>query len=245
MNTKLEQIMTRLPPGGTRRGATTATCAPAPTSSASAASPRRSRRGDLSARPPAGGRGGERSNRFAGTGGDHHRRGGRARLRAGLPLSRRGRLRGRLRQEPRRAWLGRRRGWAPCLAFGVDVTDGGGLGAGGLRSRRAQRAHRHPGQQRGRITGRTSLKSHEVDLPTWDRVTDVNAGLAHHLAGRAAAHARAGVRPGLCTWPDRGQGGQRGDAGLLDVQGGRDRQAKVQGKDYAETGVTVNAIARP
>lgn len=94
------------------------------------------------------------------------------------------------------------------------------------------------------ITGRTSLKAHEVDPADFDRVMRVNV----HGPFLLSRH----VLPGMLA---RGAGrvlhiasiaGKEGNAGMLAYSASKAAViglTKVQGKDYAETGVTVNALA--
>jgi 2-dehydro-3-deoxy-L-rhamnonate dehydrogenase (NAD+) len=94
------------------------------------------------------------------------------------------------------------------------------------------------------ITGRTGIKSHEVSLDDFDRVMNVNvrgsfitfqAVIGHMLArnyGRVLHIASIS--------------GKEGNAGMLAYSTSKAAVialAKVQGKEYAETGVTVNALA--
>ena len=94
------------------------------------------------------------------------------------------------------------------------------------------------------ITGKTGIKSHEVALEDFDRVMNVNvrgsfimfqAVIGHMLArnyGRVLHIASIS--------------GKEGNAGMLAYSASKAAviaMAKVQGKEYAETGVTVNALA--
>jgi len=94
------------------------------------------------------------------------------------------------------------------------------------------------------ITGKTGIKSHEVALDDFDRVMNVNlrgsfimfqAVIGHMLArnyGRVLHIASIS--------------GKEGNAGMLAYSTSKAAvigMAKVQGKEYAETGVTVNALA--
>ena len=94
------------------------------------------------------------------------------------------------------------------------------------------------------ITGKTNLKSHEVDLADFDRVMNVNlrgslicfqAVMPHmlrHNYGRVLHIASIA--------------GKEGNAGMLAYSASKAAvigMTKVQGKDYAETGVTINALA--
>ena len=94
------------------------------------------------------------------------------------------------------------------------------------------------------VTGKTNIKSHEVDLENFDFVLRVN------LTGSflTAKH----VLPGMVK---AGYGrilhiasiaGKEGNAGMLAYSASKAAvigMTKVQGKEYAETGVTINALA--
>jgi 3-oxoacyl-[acyl-carrier protein] reductase len=94
------------------------------------------------------------------------------------------------------------------------------------------------------ITGRTNLKSHEVDLADFEHVMQINV-LGPFLVAKA-------VLPFMLR---RNYGrilhiasisGKEGNAGMLAYstsKAGLIGLTKVQGKDYAETGITVNALA--
>ena len=94
------------------------------------------------------------------------------------------------------------------------------------------------------ITGKTNLKSHEVTLADFDRVFDVNV--------RGSFIAFRAVIPYMLK---RGYGrvlhvasiaGKEGNAGMLAYSSSKAAviaMAKVQGKEYAEAGITVNALA--
>lgn len=94
------------------------------------------------------------------------------------------------------------------------------------------------------IVGTTNIKSHEVDLADFDRVMSVNV--------RGSLLTAQAVLPSML---ERGYGrilhvasiaGKEGNAGMLAYSASKAAviaMAKVQGKEYAETGITVNAIA--
>lgn len=94
------------------------------------------------------------------------------------------------------------------------------------------------------ITGQTGRKSHEVELADFDRVLNVNL--------RGSLIAFQAVIPHMLT---RGYGrvlhiasisGKEGNAGMLAYSTSKAAvigMTKVQGKEYATTGVTVNALA--
>ena len=94
------------------------------------------------------------------------------------------------------------------------------------------------------ITGKTALKGGDVDLDDFDQVHNINV--------RGALIVSQAVLPGMLT---RGYGrllhvasisGKEGNAGMLAYstsKAGLIGLVKVLGKDYAESGVTINAIA--
>ena len=94
------------------------------------------------------------------------------------------------------------------------------------------------------IVGRTNIRSHEIDLADFDRVIAVNL--------RGSLITAQAVLP---TMLERNYGrilhvasvaGKEGNAGMLAYSASKAAviaMAKVQGKEYAETGITVNAIA--
>ena len=94
------------------------------------------------------------------------------------------------------------------------------------------------------ITGKTALKGIEVDLNDFDLVQNINV--------RGALIVSQAVLPGMLA---RGYGrllhvasisGKEGNAGMLAYstsKAGLIGLVKVLGKDYAESGVTINAIA--
>jgi 3-oxoacyl-[acyl-carrier protein] reductase len=94
------------------------------------------------------------------------------------------------------------------------------------------------------ITGQTNLRSHEVPIDDFDRVVAVNL--------RGALLLSQAVLPGMV---ERGYGrilqvasiaGKEGNAGMVSysaTKAGLIGMVKAQGKEYAQTGVTVNALA--
>jgi 3-oxoacyl-[acyl-carrier protein] reductase len=94
------------------------------------------------------------------------------------------------------------------------------------------------------VTGKTNIKSHEVDLNDFRFVFEVNV-VGSFLTSRA-------VLPHMLK---RNYGrilhiasisGKEGNAGMLAYSASKAAvigMAKVQGKEYAETGITINALA--
>lgn len=94
------------------------------------------------------------------------------------------------------------------------------------------------------ITGQTSIKTHEVDLADFDRVLAVNVRGSLNTFKAAAPHMLA-----------RGYGrvlnvasiaGKDGNAGMMSYSTSKAAiigMTKAQGKEYAETGLTINALA--
>jgi 3-oxoacyl-[acyl-carrier protein] reductase len=94
------------------------------------------------------------------------------------------------------------------------------------------------------ITGRTNVKAHEVDLEDFDRVYDINL--------KGALIASQAVLPGMLRH-NYGRilhvasiAGKEGNAGMTAysaTKAGLIGLVKSMGKDYAETGITINALA--
>ncbi|MDE0783471.1 MAG: SDR family NAD(P)-dependent oxidoreductase [Planktomarina sp.] len=94
------------------------------------------------------------------------------------------------------------------------------------------------------ITGKTNVKSHEVDLENFDRVMAINV--------RGSLNTSKAVLPYML---EQAYGrilhvasiaGKDGNAGMLAYSSSKAAvigMAKVQGKEYAESGITVNALA--
>ncbi len=94
------------------------------------------------------------------------------------------------------------------------------------------------------IVGRTNIQSHEIDLADFDNVMNVNV--------RGSLLASQAVLPTMLA-QNYGRilhvasiAGKEGNAGMLAYSASKAAviaMAKVQGKEYAETGITVNAVA--
>ena len=94
------------------------------------------------------------------------------------------------------------------------------------------------------ITGRTNLKTHEVDLADFERVYRVNL-LGALILSQAVLPAmiEAGFGRLLHVASIAGKEGNAGMAAYSATKAGLIGLVKVMGKDYAETGVTINALA--
>ena len=94
------------------------------------------------------------------------------------------------------------------------------------------------------ITGRTGIKSHEVTLEDFDRVMNVNVRGSFIMFQAVIGHMQ--VRNYGRVLHIASISGKEGNAGMLAYSASKAAMvamAKVQGKEYAETGVTVNALA--
>lgn len=132
---------------------------------------------------------------------------------------------------------------AACRVYAVEVADVGAV----------RQAVQDLLEQTGRIdilvncagiVGKTNIKSHEVELEDFDRVMEVNV--------RGSLITAQAVLPPML---ERNYGrilhvasisGKEGNAGMLAYSMSKAAviaMAKVQGKEYAQTGITVNAIA--
>lgn len=130
-----------------------------------------------------------------------------------------------------------------CESYQVDVTD-----AGRVREVVNDIAGRFGGVDIlvncAGITGKTGIRSHEVDLDDFERVMAVNL--------RASLITFQAVMPHML---ERNYGrilhiasiaGKEGNAGMLAYSASKAAvigMTKVQGKEYAETGITINALA--
>lgn len=94
------------------------------------------------------------------------------------------------------------------------------------------------------ITGRTNLKSHETDTANLRLVFDVNFMGSYHTSKHVLPWM---VRQGYGRILHIASiAGKEGNAGMLAYSASKAAviaMAKVQGKEYAETGITVNALA--
>ncbi len=94
------------------------------------------------------------------------------------------------------------------------------------------------------ITGQTGIKSHEVDPTDFERVFRVNVSGSFHTA-RAALPRMLERKYGRILHI-ASIAGKEGNAGMLAYSASKAAvigMTKVQGKEYAETGITVNALA--
>jgi 3-oxoacyl-[acyl-carrier protein] reductase len=94
------------------------------------------------------------------------------------------------------------------------------------------------------ITGRTNIKSHEVDLEDFNRVMRVNVNGCLNTFQAVAPHMLRQEYGRVLHFASIS--GKEGNAGMLAYSTSKAAvigMTKVQGKEYADTGLTVNAIA--
>ena len=127
--------------------------------------------------------------------------------------------------------------------FKVDITEAGAVGAA-VDQLVAAKGRVDLLVNCAGITGKTGLKSHEVTLEDFDRVMNVNVRGAFIMF-------QAVIGPMMKRNYGRvllvsSVAGKDGNAGMLAYSTSKAAvigMAKVQGKEYAETGVTINALA--
>ena len=132
---------------------------------------------------------------------------------------------------------------ANTLVFQVDVADHAAVA----------RAINSAAEEAGRIdilincagiTGRTNIQSHEVDPEDFDRVMRVNVNGCLNTFQAAVPHMLKRNFGRVLHFASIS--GKEGNAGMLAYSVSKAAvigMAKVQGKEYANTGVTVNALA--
>jgi 3-oxoacyl-[acyl-carrier protein] reductase len=130
-----------------------------------------------------------------------------------------------------------------AAAFPVDITD----------EAQVSRCVTQIGQRFGRIdilvnsagvTGRTNVKSHEVELADFRWVFEVNV-VGSFLTSRSVLPWMLGRNYGRILHI-ASVSGKEGNAGMLAYSASKAAvigMTKAQGKEYAETGITVNALA--
>ena len=94
------------------------------------------------------------------------------------------------------------------------------------------------------ITGRTNIKSHEIDLADFERVMRVNVNGCLHTFQAAVPHMLRQNYGRVLHFASIS--GKEGNAGMLAYSTSKAAvigMTKVQGKEYAQTGITVNAVA--
>ena len=94
------------------------------------------------------------------------------------------------------------------------------------------------------VTGRTNIKSHEVDLEDFNRVMRVNVNGCLNTFQAVAPHMLRQEYGRVLHFASIS--GKEGNAGMLAYSTSKAAvigMTKVQGKEYAGTGLTVNAIA--
>ena len=130
-----------------------------------------------------------------------------------------------------------------CSIFATDVTDPASVNAA-VAELIAKQSRVDILVNCAGITGQTNIKSHEVSLEDFDRVVNINL--------RGSLITFQAVMPHMLE-RDYGRvlhiasiSGKEGNAGMLAYSTSKAAvigMAKVQGKEYALTGVTVNALA--
>ena len=94
------------------------------------------------------------------------------------------------------------------------------------------------------VTGRTNVKAHEVDIDDFDAVYRINLRGAFLLSRAVLPHMVAnGYGRLLHVASIAGKEGNAGMAAYSATKAGLIGLVKSMGKDYAETGVTINALA--
>lgn len=94
------------------------------------------------------------------------------------------------------------------------------------------------------ITGRTNLKAHEVDSADFQQVMLINVTSPFYTSKAALPHMlRRGYGRILHIASIAGKDGNAGMLAYSTSKAALIGLTKVQGKDYAETGVTINALA--
>jgi 3-oxoacyl-[acyl-carrier protein] reductase len=94
------------------------------------------------------------------------------------------------------------------------------------------------------ITGKTNLKSHEVDPADFDRVMKVNVNGCLNTFQAVVPHMLKRNYGRVLHFASIS--GKEGNAGMLAYSTSKAAvigMTKVQGKEYAQTGITVNALA--
>ncbi len=132
---------------------------------------------------------------------------------------------------------------ARASALALDITDAAGARKA-LAAAEKKARYFHAVVNCAGITGRTNIKGHEVDLANFDEVHQINL--------RGALILSQAVLPGMLA---RGYGrilhvasiaGKEGNAGMTAysaTKAGLIGLVKSLGKDYPESGVTINALA--
>lgn len=132
---------------------------------------------------------------------------------------------------------------ARASGHGVDINDSAGAKAA-LDAAEAALGPLHAAVNCAGITGRTNVKAHEVDLADFDEVYRVNlrAALVFSQAVLPRFLARNYGRL-LHVASIAGKDGNAGMTAYSATKAGLIGLVKSMGKDYAQTGITVNALA--
>lgn len=94
------------------------------------------------------------------------------------------------------------------------------------------------------VTGKTNMKAHEVDLADFDRVYDINLRGALLLSQAVLKHMLPNKYGRILHVASiAGKEGNAGMTAYSATKAGLIGMVKSMGKDYPETGVTINALA--
>ena len=131
----------------------------------------------------------------------------------------------------------------PASAHSFDVTDASGAHA--VMSEIIERAGQiHALVNCAGVTGKTNLKAHEVELADFDAVYAINLKGALIVSQAVLPHMIARKYGRLLHVASiAGKEGNAGMAAYSATKAGLIGLVKVMGKEYAETGITVNALA--
>ena len=134
-------------------------------------------------------------------------------------------------------------GDAPIRSYGLDVRDDESVGAT-FRQAIADVDNIHAVVNCAGITGTTGIKTHEVDPADFDNVYAVNLRGALLISRHIIPHMiERGYGRVLHVASISGKEGNAGMAAYSSTKAGLIGLVKVLGKENAETGVTINALA--
>lgn len=134
-------------------------------------------------------------------------------------------------------------GDAPKRAYGIDVRDDDSVGET-FSQAIAEVNELHAVVNCAGITGRTNIKTHDVDPADFDNVYAVNLRGALLISRHVIPHmVERNYGRVLHVASISGKEGNAGMAAYSSTKAGLIGLVKVMGKEYAETGVTINALA--